>query len=164
MPNAGQIVVVDRQRGVVASTWPLEGVAANFPMALDEAGHRLFVAARRPSRLPAYDTESGQRVGELEICSNADDLFFDRQRQQLYAVCGEGRFDVVQQRDADRLVVTERGQTSRGARTGRFAPWLSTSRAPLDAMPLRGAGGWRDCSAAPARRSAVHGRHEIAAR
>lgn len=123
-----------RQRGVVASTWPLEGVAANFPMALDEAGHRLFVAARRPSRLPAYDTESGQRVDELEICGDADDLFFDRRRQQLCAVCGEGRFDAAQQRDADCRFVMERVQTSRGARTGRCVPGLSTSRAPLDAM------------------------------
>jgi hypothetical protein len=102
------------------------GASGNFAMALDGSSHRLFVATRRPALLLTYDTESGKRVGELAICGNADDLFFDSRRRQLYAVCGEGRVEVIQQRDADHYAVIERVPTSSGARTGLFVPRLST--------------------------------------
>jgi hypothetical protein len=48
------------------------------------------IATRRPALLLAYDTESGKRVAELAICGDADDLFFEGTRRQLYAVCGDG--------------------------------------------------------------------------
>lgn len=135
VPSAGHIAVIDRLRGVVATSWSLKGLAGNFAMALDEASHRLFVATRRPARLLAYDTESGRRVDEIEICGDADDLFFDGRRRQLYAVCGEGRVDVIQQRDADHYAVAARVATAPGARTGLFVPRLSTL---FVAVPARG--------------------------
>ena len=95
-------------------------------MALDEPNHRLFVATRKPALLLAYDTISGRRTAESPICGDADDLFFDGQRHQLYAVCGEGVVDVIRQRDADHYEVALHLQTSSGARTGLFVPQLST--------------------------------------
>ena len=43
VPTASHIAVVDREKGSVVETWPLSDAAENFPMALDEASHRLFV-------------------------------------------------------------------------------------------------------------------------
>jgi len=37
----------------------------NFPMALDEANHRLFVATHEPPRLAVFDTSSGRSVAAL---------------------------------------------------------------------------------------------------
>src|SRR5262249_21549809 len=36
LPDARQVAVVDRTKGVVAATWEVPGARANFPMALDE--------------------------------------------------------------------------------------------------------------------------------
>lgn len=126
VPSAGHIAIVDRDSGKVTATWPVAGASQNFPMALDEPNHRLFVATRRPAMLLVYDIITGKRTTELPICGDADDLFFDGQRRQLYAVCGEGVVDVVRQRDADHYEIVERVQTSPGARTGLFVPRLST--------------------------------------
>ena len=126
VPSAGQVVVIDRKSGAIASTWPVTGATGNFSMALDESSNRLYIATRRPALLQAYDTTTGKRVAELPICADADDLFFDPQRRQLYAICGQGVVDVVGRRGADRYEVVERLQTAPGARTGLFVPRLST--------------------------------------
>jgi hypothetical protein len=126
VPSASHVAVVDRGSDRVTTTWPVTGASGNFAMALDAAAHRLFVATRRPALLLAYDTESGKRVAELALCSDADDLFFDSTRRQLYAICGEGKVDVIRQRDADHYELGERVSTVPGARTGLFVPGRST--------------------------------------
>lgn len=135
VPSAGQIAVVDLRAGRITATWKLTGASQNFPMALDERSHRLLVATRRPALLIAWDTTTGQRVAELPICGDADDLFFDAARHRLYAVCGEGQIQVIRQRDADHYEVSERVATAPGARTGLFVPSLSTLYV---AVPSRG--------------------------
>lgn len=126
VPSASLIAVVDRRSDKIAGTWTVGGAAGNFAMALDGASNRLFVATRRPAMLLVYDTATGKRTAELPLCSDADDLFFDPPRRQLYAVCGQGVVDVVRQRDADHYEMAERLQTSPGARTGLFVARLST--------------------------------------
>ncbi len=120
VPNAQQIAVVDRKQGNVVATWNLDEMRANFPMALDEVKHRLFLATRRPAALLVYDIETGKRIASVPIGGDADDLFFDRERKQVYAICGEGVIDVVQQQDADHYEVSGQVRTARGARTGLF--------------------------------------------
>lgn len=126
VPDERQIAVVDRKQGNVAATWELDEMRANFPMALDEAHHRLFVATRRPAALLVFDSESGKRVASVPIGGDADDLFFDSDRKQIYAICGEGVITVVQQQDADRYVAVDQVRTGPGARTGLFVPGQRT--------------------------------------
>jgi hypothetical protein len=83
VPDAGQIAVIDRDKREVVQTWPLQH-HANFPMALDEPGHRLFVGFRGPSRLVTFDTETGKAVSDLEISGDTDDLFYDAKRRRIY--------------------------------------------------------------------------------
>ncbi len=140
VPSAGRIAVVDRSRRAVIASWALgEAKAkANFPMALDEAEHRLFVATRHPAALLVYDTESGKRVADVSIAGDADDLFFDREGKRIFVVCGEGAVDIVQQRDANRYAVAGEVRTAVGARTGLFVP---SRHALYVAVPARGATG-----------------------
>jgi hypothetical protein len=126
VPSAGHIAVVDRSTARLIATWRLGSASGNFPMALDEPKHRLFIATRKPARLLVYDTTTGKRSAELPVCGDADDLFHDGQRRRLYLVCGEGVVDVIDQRDTDRYTVSQQVKTSVGARTGLFAPRLST--------------------------------------
>ena len=125
VPDAGQISVIDRRKGTVATRWPLGEFKANFPMALDEAHSRLFIGCRQPAKLLALDTTNGKRVTDLTISGDIDDLFYDSARKQLYLSCGEGFIDVIDQKDADHYKTRERIRTAEGARTSFFSPDLN---------------------------------------
>lgn len=43
LPKAHKIAVVDREKRTILGTWGTGAAFANYPMALDEANHRLFV-------------------------------------------------------------------------------------------------------------------------
>lgn len=118
VPDAGQVAVVDRGEAKVVATWKLSDARANFPMALDEDGSRLFVGARRPPVMLVFDTRSGKAIARREICGDADDLFFDAERRRLYVVCGEGKVEVFSSSLSREATV----DTARGARTGLFVP------------------------------------------
>lgn len=120
VPGARQIVVVDRCQAVVETTWSTGSSAANFPMALDEAHHRLFVGCRIPAQLLVFDTDSGRTVATLELHRDCDDLCLDSAHGQLYASCGEGFIDVFEPGEADRYTRKESLPTEPGARTCFF--------------------------------------------
>jgi len=120
VPRADAVVVVDRATRQRVATWRVPGAAANFPMALDEKGRRLFVGARMPATLLVYDIDSGGVVAHVPIGGDTDDVFFDAERNRVYVVCGEGRVDVVRREDADRYRVEESLATAPRARTGLF--------------------------------------------
>ena len=126
VPTAGRIVVVDRRDGKTTATWDVGPERRNFPMALDEVGHRLFIGTREPPRLLVYDTTTGRRVAQSPLCGDVDDVFFDGDKQQLIAVCGKGTVDVLPWRAGDRLEPAMRVATSPGARTGLFVPEART--------------------------------------
>lgn len=121
VPDAHHVAVVDRSKKAVVATWPMMRFKANFPMALDESNHRLFIGCRKPARLVALDTETGKCVADLEISGDTDDLFYDAPRKRLYLSCGEGFIDVIDQRSADTYARRERIATRDGARTSFFS-------------------------------------------
>jgi hypothetical protein len=136
VPDARQISVVDRERGAVIATWPMETFQANFPMALDEPGRRLFVGCRNPARLVVLDTTGGRKVADLAISGDVDDLFYDAARHRLYASCGDGFVDIIAQQDSDNYERLDRIPTAPGARTSYFSPELGQF---FLAVPERGA-------------------------
>jgi len=138
VPSAGHIAVVDRDTRTVIATWPVTQARANYPMALDEPHHRLFIGCRNPARLLAYDTASGQLVTTVEIVGDTDDLFYDAARRRLYVIGGEGSITVLEQQDPDHYRTVQKVTTAAGARTGLFVPELG--RVFL-AVPHRGAQG-----------------------
>ncbi len=119
----------------VIATWPVVGAKANFPMALDEANHRVFVGCRRPAKVLVYDTATGRESGSFDIVGDTDDLFYDAARKRLYVSGGEGYLDVFQEQDAGRFARLVRIPTAAGARTSLFVP--EQSRLYL-AVPHRG--------------------------
>ncbi|MBI3878116.1 MAG: YncE family protein [Verrucomicrobia bacterium] len=125
VPDARQVAVIDRGNQAVVATWPVTNFTANFPLALDEANHRLFLGCRKSARLVVLDTQTGKSVADLAISGDTDDLFYDAKRRRLYAACGEGFIDVIEQRDADTYAMKEKIPTRTGARTGLFSPELN---------------------------------------
>jgi len=101
VPNAGYVAVVDRETGTVIEKFPLKEAVGNFPMALDEADHRLLIGCRSPAKLLVLDTETGKTVASLDIVGDTDDLFYDAANKRIYVSGGEGRVTVISQTNAD---------------------------------------------------------------
>ncbi len=125
IPDAKQVAVVDKEKRTVIATWPMDSFHANFPMALDETHHRLFIGCRKPARLVVFDTESTKTVADLAISGDVDDIFYDAARSRLYLSCGEGFIDVISQQSPDQYELRERIPTRRGARTAFFSSDLN---------------------------------------
>jgi YVTN family beta-propeller protein len=121
LPGSRKIAVVDRKTRSVSESWGTGGPLANYPMALDERDHRLFVVTRLPARLIVLDTDHGKRVASLPAIGDCDDVFYDERRHRIYAVGGEGGISVFQQRDTDHYDEIGRIKTVSGARTGFFS-------------------------------------------
>ncbi len=136
VPTAEQIAIVDRVAMKVIATWPVAAAKANFPMALDEANHRLFIGCRRPAKLLVYDTTSGKQTASIDIVGDTDDLFYDAARKRLYVSGGEGYIDVLQDQGVGGLARIAHVATAAGARTSLFVP--EQDRLYL-AVPHRGA-------------------------
>jgi hypothetical protein len=122
VPNSRHVAVIDRDKGEVVATWKTDLAFGNFPMALDESNHRLFIGCRLPSKLIVLNTESGAIAAKIDISGDADDVFYDNKRHRIYAICGAGKIDVIEQADPDTYKISARVETADGARTGLFVP------------------------------------------
>lgn len=125
IPTAGDIVdVINRETRRVIATWKLAGASANFPMALDESDHRLFVGSRRPAEILMIDSDSGKIVARVPCAGDADDLWYDAVRRRIYVSGGEGLITVLSQRDANHYRRMAEIPTQPGARTSLFIPGM----------------------------------------
>jgi hypothetical protein len=124
VPRTREIVVVDRgQRSVVAHI-PLGNLLDNYPMSLDEGGHRLFVAVRQPARLLVFDTVSTKQIAAVPCVGDSDDLFYDARRDRVYVIGGEGFVDTFDASPSGKYARIGRLPTRAGARTGLWSPEL----------------------------------------
>ncbi len=135
VPNSRYVAVIGRDKNEVVATWKTDLAFGNFPMALDESNHRLFVGCRLPSRLVVLNTESGDVVAKIDISGDPDDVFYDRKRHRVYAICGAGKIDIIEQTDANNYKALTKIDTAEGARTGLFVPERDTL---FVAVPHRG--------------------------
>lgn len=125
IPGAGQIAVVDREKGTVAETWPLKDAKSNFPMSLDEVDHRIFIGCRNPATVLIYDTTASNRlIANVPISRDTDDLFYDTRNKLLYVSCGGGSIEIIKQNGADNYQKLTTFSTASGARTSLFIPEL----------------------------------------
>ncbi len=136
VPSTHEVVVIDRAQAKVIAAWKTAGASANFPMALDESNHRLFLGCRLPATILVLNTDSGSAVATLPISGDPDDLFYDEKNHRLYAICGAGIINVIDQLGRDSYQMAATIKTASGARTGLFVAELSSL---FVAVPHRGA-------------------------
>lgn len=122
VPNSRHVAVIDRDKSEMVAKWQTDLAFGNFPMALDEPNHRLFVGCRLPPKLLVLNTESGDVVSKTDISGDCDELFYDLNHRRIYAICGTGEIDVIQQTDPNTYKTLTRVDTAKGARTGLFLP------------------------------------------
>ena len=122
VPDKQEVEVADIVKGTVLAHWKVS-CTTNFPMALDETLHRLFVGCRIPAQLAVFDTDSGKIVASPAIVEHTDDLFFDAGKGRIY-ILGEGFIEAWQQKDPDHYDRVGRYPTPADGRTGLFVPDL----------------------------------------
>ncbi len=94
VPDAEEIEVINLTRNIVWEKWVMNDAKDNFPMALDEKTHHVFVACRHPSKILVMDDNSGRIVTVMECSDDADDIFYDSNSRQLIVSCGQGFIDI----------------------------------------------------------------------
>jgi DNA-binding beta-propeller fold protein YncE len=120
VPEDNSIVnVIDRVTGELTK-WELNGIKANYPMALDEDDHRLFVFTRRPPFVVVLDTGNGKEVAKVPIGGSCDDGYFDAERKRIYALGADGYISAIQQNDPDHYTLIKNIPSAVGVRTGIF--------------------------------------------
>jgi DNA-binding beta-propeller fold protein YncE len=118
LPDPKQIAVINRTTKEI-KRWPIT-VGQNFPMALDEADHRLFVASREPATLSIFDTNTGRMVASLPSVNDSDDLYYSAEHKRIYMPGGEGSIWVFQQNDPDHYSLIGKVPTVLGGRTAGY--------------------------------------------
>jgi DNA-binding beta-propeller fold protein YncE len=121
-PANKAIVVVNRATGKQVTSWAM-GNGTNFPMALNERARHVIVAFRNPAKLGVFSMYNGAPVANVDVCTDADDMFMDAKRERVYVSCGEGYLDVF---DAKANVYRRINHiaTTSGARTSLFVAEL----------------------------------------
>src|SRR5258708_7888363 len=117
--DSDAVEVLDRKDGKLTK-WSLNGAKANFPMALDEASHRLFVITRRPPLLIVLDTDTGKEVARLPTLAASDDVYFDAARKRIYVIGGAVFIPAFHQTDANHYQMKADISTNVGVLTGVF--------------------------------------------
>jgi len=122
VPDSHHVAVIDRDKSETVATWKTDSAYGNFPMALDEANHRLFVGCRSPARLVVLNTDSGDVITKIDISGDSDDVFYDSNHHRVYAICGAGKIDTIEQINPNTYKVIAKIDIPAGARTGLFVP------------------------------------------
>jgi DNA-binding beta-propeller fold protein YncE len=136
LASVDQVAVINRTTGKI-SKWQLANAGTNFPMALDEANHRIFVAARRPARLLVLDMDSGKQIASLPGAADTDDMWYDATRKRIYVPSGEGFIFVYQQIDADHYARIAKIPSAIGARTSAYFGQVGKHNSLYVAVPAR---------------------------
>ena len=136
-----KIAVIDRASHKVKD-WPLKTGKSNYPMALDEVDHRLFVVTRRPAQLVVLDSDGGSTVASVPCVNDADDLYYDAGRKRIYVPGGEGLISVIQQTDPEHYQFLANVPTTVGARTGLWYEKRDRFYLAVPASSKQGAALW----------------------
>src|SRR3989454_11299098 len=120
VPDDSSVINVIDRKTVGLTKWELNGAKANYPMALDEDDHRLFVVTRRPPLLVVLDTNTGKEVARVPVGGSSDDVYFDAERKRIYAIGGEGFFNAIPQKNPNHYTVSANNPTTPGVGTGGF--------------------------------------------
>ena len=118
VPDLHQIVVINRLTKKLIR-WPV-AQALNFPMALDEANHRLFIGTRQPAMLSILDSNSGKVITSLPTVQDTDDLFYSAEHKRIYVPGREGSIWIYRQNDPDHYSLLSKIPTVLGAGTAGY--------------------------------------------
>ena len=132
VPDRDEIEVADLSTHSVIAKWENTKASSNFPMALDDQHHRLFIGCRSPGTLRVINTETGKDISSMSCAGDADDVFYDLNNNLVFVSGGRGFIDVFEA--GDTLKHIDHIATNSGARTSLLLPSQKTF---LLAVPSR---------------------------
>jgi hypothetical protein len=106
-------------------------------MALDELGHRLFVATRTfkdspaPARFFVIDTQTGQTIATVDSTDGTENMFYDAAHRRIYTSSLEGAIAIYRQIDNDHYEAAAGIAAAPHAGTSQFIPELNRLCVPL---------------------------------
>ncbi len=118
VPDLKQIVAINRTTKEL-TRWPIT-LGQNFPMALDEADHRIIVGTREPATITVVDTTTGKVVASVPTVQDTDDLYYSPEHKRVYVPGRAGEIWVYQQSDPDHYSVIAKIPTVVGAGTAGY--------------------------------------------
>ncbi len=118
VPDLKQIVAINRTTKEL-TRWTVTNLQ-NFPMALDEADHRIIVGTREPATISIFDTTSGKMVASLPTVQDTDDLYYSAEKKRVFVPGREGSIWVYQQNDPDHYTLIAKVPTVVGAGTAGY--------------------------------------------
>ena len=118
VPDPKQIVAINRTTKEL-TRWPVTNLQ-NFPMALDEANHRIIVGTREPATISVFDTSTGKMVASVPTVQDTDDLYYSAEKKRVFVPGREGSLWVYQQNDPDHYTLLAKIPTALGAGTAGY--------------------------------------------
>jgi len=122
LPDKNTVEVISLLSAKPVGSWTV-AAKRNVPMAIDRLHHRLFIACE-PGKFVIYSTETGKSVQSINIGKDADGIYYDAKRKQIYVSCGEGNIAIIEQKDSDHYNMVQTIATVQGAGTSLFSPQL----------------------------------------
>jgi YVTN family beta-propeller protein len=116
-----EIVRIDVKSNTADAHWPIPGCASPHGLAIDRAGHKLFVTCVN-RLMTIVDTASGSVVATVPIGQGTDAAAFDPVRRRAFSSNGEGTVTVVAQDLAGKYAVVDTVPTKVTGRTMGIDP------------------------------------------
>jgi DNA-binding beta-propeller fold protein YncE len=118
VPDLKQIVAINRTTKDL-TRWTVTNLQ-NFPMALDEADHRIIVGTREPATISIFDTTTGKMVASAPTVQDTDDLYYSAEKKRVFVPGRKGAIWVYQQNDPDHYTLIAKVPTVVGAGTAGY--------------------------------------------
>jgi DNA-binding beta-propeller fold protein YncE len=117
LPDAGLVGIINLPDSKLANKWITKDLAANFPMALDEINHRVFIGFRSPARMVTLDGKTSNPISSIAMVGDADDLYYDPVSGSIIVSGGEGAISIFSKTESGQYKQTANIPTRKGART-----------------------------------------------
>jgi YVTN family beta-propeller protein len=117
-----EVVSIDTASNAVLARWPVPACESPHGLAIDPAGHRLFVSCLN-EKLTVLDSQDGKVLATVPIGKGSDAVVFDSHRKLIFSSNGkDGTLSVIAEKDASTFVPLKPIQTAVSARTMGINP------------------------------------------
>lgn len=116
-----EVLRIDARLNKIDARWPVPDCVSPHGLAIDRAGHRLFVSCEN-RRLTVLDSLTGAIVATAPIGAGSDADAYDPVRHRVFSSNADGTVTVIEQRPSDAYAVVETLKTRVTGRTMTIDP------------------------------------------
>lgn len=124
LPDAGMLGIIKLSTATLETKWMTKDLSANFPMALDELNHQVFIGFRKPASLIVMDGKTEMQIHSFPMVGDCDDLYFDAATRKIIASGGQGAISIFTRAESGQFKQTGKIRTRNGARTSLLIPTM----------------------------------------